>query len=235
MSESKLVHNTVELKVRDGSSMKGYFARPEGNAQCPGIVIFQEAFGVNDHIRDVANRFASLGYLALAPELFHRSGDDCTVAYNDLPKAMGELKKLTTEELEADAEAAFDYLNSLPGLKPGMLSCVGFCMGGRVAFIANSRLPFYRAASFYGGGMVPELLPRAAQLHAPQLLVWGGQDNHIGPEVRRAISDALYAAKRPHVAAEFSEAGHAFFCDQRPSYHAESARQAWALLLEFLK
>jgi carboxymethylenebutenolidase len=112
-------------------------------------------------------------------------------------------------------------------------------MGGRVAVLTNVVLPVSAAISFYGGGIAPNpfspgLLDRAGDLHAPQMLLWGGLDKHLGPEVTRAVTEAIRAAGKPFVNVEFSDADHGFFCDARSSYNPNAARQAWALVLTFL-
>jgi len=93
----------------------------------------------------------------------------------------------------------------------------------------------HAAASFYGGGIAPELVGRAGALHGPMLLIWGLLDKHIGAEQRKAVTDALDSARKPYVNLEFSSADHGFFCDERASYQAQAARQSWVLLLEFLR
>lgn len=108
-------------------------------------------------------------------------------------------------------------------------------MGGRASFVANSILPLRAAVSFYGGGIAPGLLDRASTQQAPLLLVWGGLDKHITPEHRKAVADALTAHQKTYVNVEFARADHGFFCDERASYEPHSARQAWALTLEFLR
>jgi carboxymethylenebutenolidase len=142
---------------------------------------------------------------------------------------------VTTETAEADIRAAYEWLRSNAEVKSGEISSVGFCMGGRVSFIANSVVRLRAAVSFYGGGIAPGLLDRAARLQAPSLFIWGGLDKNITPEHRRAVTDALRAEKKIYVNAEFSRADHGFFCDERAAYEPHSARQAWALTLEFLK
>jgi carboxymethylenebutenolidase len=112
---------------------------------------------------------------------------------------------------------------------------VGFCLGGRVSFIANSSVLLRAAVSFYGGGIAPGLLDRTSRLQAPSLFIWGSQDKHITPEHRRAVTDVLSAERKIYVNAEFSRADHGFFCDERAAYEPNSARQAWALTLEFLR
>jgi carboxymethylenebutenolidase len=108
-------------------------------------------------------------------------------------------------------------------------------MGGRASFLANSGLPLKAAISFYGGGIVPALLPRAAEQHGPILFFWGALDSHIPKEHVRAIIDAMQEAKKNYVSVEFSDANHAFFCDARPAYKEIAAKQAWELTLKFLE
>ena len=107
-------------------------------------------------------------------------------------------------------------------------------MGGRASFLANSALPLKAAISFYGGGLVPALLPRAAQQHAPILFFWGALDAHIPKDHVRAVIDAMQEAQKTYVSVEFSDANHAFFCDARPAYKESAAKQAWEMALKFL-
>jgi carboxymethylenebutenolidase len=234
MSELEIVKEKVELAVADGTRMGAYVARPKAGGPHPGLLVFQEAFGVNHHIRNVAERFAEQGYVAIAPELFHRTAPPgFEGSYTDFPAVMPHVQAVTTERAEADIRSAYDWLRS--SAKANEISSVGFCMGGRVSFIANSTVALRAAVSFYGGGIAPGLLDRTAKLQAPSLFIWGGMDKHITPEKRRAVTDALSAEKKIYVNAEFSRADHGFFCDERAAYEPHSARQAWALTLEFLR
>jgi carboxymethylenebutenolidase len=224
----------ITLHVADGTSMNAYVATPAEGGKLPGLLVFQEAFGVNAHIRDVAERFAKQGYVAIAPELFHRTGPGFEGSYTDFSTCMPHMQALTPENLIKDAEAAFDWLQKNPRVLPNSTASVGYCMGGRVSFLANSALPLKAAISYYGGGIAPALLPRAAQLHAPMLFFWGGLDTHIPPDQIRAVIDALKEANKTYVNVEFSDAGHGFSCDVRASYKETAARQAWDLSLRFL-
>lgn len=222
-----LMNNDTLITIADGTEMQAYVAWA-GQPLEKGLILLQEAFGVNDYIRRMADRFAALGYLAIAPELFHRTHPGFDADYvkkEGVAEAMGAV---TDEGLTADMQAAYDWLISqqVPKEKVAVL---GFCMGGRAAYLANATLPLAASASFYGGNIAPALLGRASELHGPQLLVWGGADAHILPEHRRAVADVLAEAGKPFVEANFSEAGHGFACDARSSYHAPSARQALAL------
>jgi carboxymethylenebutenolidase len=234
MSESEIVKEKVELAVADGTRMAAYVARPKDGGPHPGLLVFQEAFGVNHHIRNVAERFAAEGYVAIAPELFHRTAPPgFEGSYTDFPAVMPHVRAVTTETAEADVRSAYEWLRS--SAKVNEISSVGFCMGGRVSFIANSIVALRAAVSFYGGGIAPGLLDRTTKLQAPSLFIWGGMDKHIPPEQRRAVTDALSAEKKLYVNAEFSRADHGFFCDERAAYEPHSAKQAWALTLEFLR
>jgi carboxymethylenebutenolidase len=236
MGEAAIVKEKVELAVADGTRMAAYVAHPEHKGPHAGLLVFQEAFGVNHHIRSVAERFAAEGYVAIAPELFHRTAaPGFEGSYTDFAAVMPHLQAVTPETAEADIRSAYEWLRSNAQVKAGEISSVGFCMGGRVSFIANSVVGLRAAVSFYGGGIAPGLLGRASRLQAPSLFIWGGLDKHITPEHRRAVTDALSEQKKIFVNAEFSRADHGFFCDERAAYEPHSAQQAWALTLEFLR
>ena len=225
---------TITVGVAGESAMQAFVARPRDAGPHPGLLLFQEAFGVNAHIRDVAGRCAAAGYNTVAPELFHRTGPGFEGDYDDFESVRPHMAGLTIEGLEADIRATYQWLTQDPSTDPGRIVAVGFCLGGRVAFLANLVVPLAASASFYGRGIAPELLPRLGALHGPTLCAWGGQDQHIGLANPRALADALIAAGKTHVHVEFSDAGHGFYCDARKSYHPAAAREAWALTLDFL-
>jgi len=229
----------LTLNVADGTAMRAYAARPQDTNPHSGLLVYHEAFGVNAHIRDVTERFARHGYIAVSPELFHRTAPGFEGAYNNFEAAKPQVMALTHQNLEADVRSAYGWLRAEPATQGQPIACVGFCMGGRVAFLTNAVLPVSASISFYGGGIAPNpyssgLLDRAGQLHAPQMLVWGGLDKHLGPENTRAVTETLRAAGKPFVNVEFSDADHGFFCDARASYNPNAARQAWVLALSFL-
>jgi len=223
----------LSVPVSDGGEMRVFVARPQKSDKVPAILVFQEAFGVNAHIRDVTQRFANLGYLAAAPELYHRIEPGFEGRYDDFNSVRALMSKLTNEGLEADTRATFELLSSDKTCN-GRFASIGFCMGGRVSYIANSILPLSAAVSFYGGGIAPALLDRAARQNAPILLFWGGLDKHIGEDQRSAVRGALTNASKPFAETLFSFADHGFFCDQRASYNPDATRDAWALTISFL-
>jgi carboxymethylenebutenolidase len=218
----------ISLPVAEGA-MRAYVARP-ASANGSGILVLQEAFGVNAHIRDLADRFAAAGYRALAPELFHRTAPGFEGDYADFSAAMPHLQAMTPAGMEADLRAGAAWL---AGQGAARIVAAGFCLGGRVAVRAAGVIPLAAAASFYGGNWerMGDLLPRA---QCPLLLAWGDRDDHIPVDDRARIAARLRAEGKSFVEVTFSGAGHGFLCDARAAYHAPSANMAWPLLLAFL-
>jgi carboxymethylenebutenolidase len=233
MSES---NGYVFVDVGDGSNIALYVARPAGAVKAPVVIVLQEAFGLNGHIRAIAERCAREGYVAVAPELFHRSAEHgFEGSYDNFETVVQHYMATTESGLDADLQATLRWLRSDPQCDAGRIAALGFCMGGRAAFLANAVLPLRAAVSFYGGGIVPTYLSRATQQHGPLLLIWGGLDAHIDLAQRRAIADALREAQKNFVELEYSQADHGFFCDERESYNHEAATESWALTLQFLR
>jgi carboxymethylenebutenolidase len=229
----------VTLSADDGSSMRAYVARPEG-APRAGLIVFQEIFGVNSHIRDVTERFAREGYLAIAPELFHRSGPGFESGYTDIMPGVGHMQQMTDAGLAADIRAAFDWLQGSTSEKKIRTAAVGFCMGGRAATVAAMTVPLACAVSYYGGGIAPSpfgpgILDRLKDLQAPVMFYWGGLDGMIKPESVKMVADAMRAANKPFSSVEFSHADHGFFCDERASHNVNAATESWPLTLAYLK
>ena len=218
--------------------MRAYVAHPEGTPRA-ALLVFQEAFGVNAHIRDVTDRFAREGYLSISPELFHRTAPGLEAGYTNFPEVMPHLQALTDAGLAADIEASYQWLKNGEA-KNLSIGATGYCMGGRTSIQAALTVPLQCAVSYYGGGiapspMFPNLLDRLKDLQAPALFFWGGLDAHIGPDAVQAVTSTLDAAQKDYINVVFSKADHGFFCDARASYNAVAAKQAWSLTLEFLK
>jgi len=219
--------------------MRAYVARPAGTPKA-GLIVFQEAFGVNAHIRDVTERFAREGYLAIAPEMFHRTAPGLEAGYTDFGAVMPHMQALKDPSLEADMHATWDWLKNGSGFPSLSISAIGYCMGGRCACHASIILPLASAVSYYGGGIAPSpffpsLIDRVKDLQAPMMFFWGGLDQHIGPDQVQAVNSALREAKKSYVNVEFSFADHGFFCDERASFNAPAAAESWALTLTFLR
>ncbi len=147
--------NNISLNVSDGTTMPCYVARPQGATPTAGIIVFQEAFGVNHHIRDLTERFAREGYVAIAPALFHRTDPNFEAGYENFDPIRPHMMALTVDGEAADAKAAFDWLVSPEGGNVANVGTSGYCMGGMVSFLADATLPVKASASYYGGGIAP--------------------------------------------------------------------------------
>jgi carboxymethylenebutenolidase len=225
----------VNLKVSDGTTMQAYVTMPEGNAKLPGIILGQEAFGVNGHIREVSDRLAKEGYVVIAPELFHRTAPaGFEGGYTDFAALAPHFQGITLDGMTADLKACYDWLQQQSNVNPAKIGSIGFCMGGRVAFIANAVLPLSASVSYYGG-RTAEIADMAKDLHGPQLFFWGGLDKHITQEQIDTIINAVKKANKPYTNVVISYADHAFNCDARPSYNKQAAAEAWAMTLAFFK
>jgi len=228
--------NSLVLTAADGTQLHAYVARPQASGPAPGIILFQEAFGVNGHIRNVADRLAAAGYVVVAPELFHRTAaPGLEIPYSEFAtQAMPHYQAITPEGLNQDIKAAYDWLQNQDDVQKDKIGGIGFCLGGQVAFRANAVLPLAAAVSYYGGG-THTITDLAKDLHAPHLFFWGGLDQHISQENIKQVTDAVDAAGKPYINTVISYADHGFNCDERPSYNKDAAAEAWALTLAFFK
>jgi carboxymethylenebutenolidase len=216
--------------------MNVYDAEPASTAR-GAVIVIQEAFGVTDHIEDVCRRLAVAGYRAVAPHLFHRSGDP-VIAYDDMQAVMPHLGQLSAEGLETDLEASLEYLRGL-GFDDAQLGIVGFCMGGSVVVLAAARHALGAAVTFYGGGVntgrfgMPPLIELAPDLQTPWLGLFGDNDQSIPVDQVEALRAAAKNAKVPTEVVRYPEAEHGFHCDARGSYHETCAKDAWTRTLNW--
>jgi carboxymethylenebutenolidase len=205
---------------------------PEGTPR-RGVVVLQEAFGVNDHLVDVCERFAAEGYLAVAPHLFHREGDDdLTFSYDDIGSARATMANFTAEGLLADVDAALAHLAGA-GVAPEATGVVGFCMGGTVTLAVTARRDVGAGVTFYGAGVregrfgLRPLVEEAAELRAPWLGLFGDEDASIPVDEVEELGQAAVTSGQEVEVVRYEDAGHGFHCDARGSYHEPSARDAW--------
>ena len=201
-----------------------------------GVIVVQEAFGVNDHIEDVCGRFAAEGWLTVAPHLFHRSGDPKlaypTQAYTNMDEILLHVSQLTMDGVLADMDAALDHLAGAD-IPPARVGVVGFCLGGSVTLITTASRDIGAGVTFYGGGLkegrfdFPPLLEMAPQLRAPWLGLFGDLDTGIPVADVEELRTAAAASGQVTEIVRYPDAGHGFHCDARESYHAASAHDAW--------
>lgn len=217
---------TVELTTSDGHRLDAYVAEP---AQ-PGkgsIVVIQEIFGVNNHIRNVCDRFAAEGYRAIAPALFDRQqrGFECGYTPADMHKAFAMVVDPQIRLYLLDAAAAIEYAQT-----EGPVSIVGFCLGGSVAYGSAATIPGLASAVCYYGGHIKFLMDQPPM--CPTLMHFGSQDEHIPLEDIQRIQQARGADATIHI---YEGAEHGFNCDERSSFNEAASKLAWSRTLEWIE
>jgi len=220
----------VQLMAQDGIECPAYVAQPAGTA-LGAVVVMQEIFGVNSHIRSVADGFAQQGYLAIAPHAFHRIQPNVELGYGPDDIAQGRELKAAAEALPAPGVMA-DITSAImfgAGSTGGKVAIVGYCWGGLLVWRSACQLTGLSAAvAYYGGGMTSAEEARRQAL-CPVLCHFGEQDHAIPLDGVKAFAQA-----QPHVEVHTYAAQHGFNCDQRGSYDAEAARLAQERTLAFL-
>ena len=212
---------------------------PSGIGKVPGIVILMEAYGVNEHFRKLTERLSVWGMVALTPDLYHRLPKERrVVTYEDRETAMNNLSRLKDDETKEDIERALKILKDDPAVDSSRIAVVGFCMGGRLAFLASEWFSkdIHCAVSFYGGGIgaskghfpgqteIP--LSEVSKIEAQLLLFYGEKDGFIPSEERQKISETLEKAGKNFRIVTYPGADHGFYCEDRAAYHPASARAA---------
>jgi carboxymethylenebutenolidase len=213
---------TLTLTAKDGHKLGAYRADPSGKPR-GAIVVIQEIFGVNHHMRNVTDSFAKQGYVAVSPALFDRAEKGIELGYDQKSIEAGrEIRgKVPLDGTLADLQAAIDYAKQF-----GKVGVVGYCWGGGLAFLAATRLPGTAAAVGYYGGLVAAHAEEKPKV--PVLLHFGDQDQSI------PMSDVEKVKKaRPEVPVHVYHAGHGFSCDERASYNAEASKTALERTLKF--
>jgi len=223
--------STVQLNTSDGK-MDAYVAQPKNSGNYPGVVVIQEAFGVNDQIKKVTDRIAAEGYVAIAPDVYHRESERI-IAYSEMPKAIAAMQRVVDGKAMEDVGAAIAHLKSQSNVKAGSVGVIGFCMGGRLTYLAaeHHASDVKCAVPYYGGGISmgnPSPLSRTKEIKCPMYLFFGAKDQLIPKEHVDQIKAELTANKVPFQLEVYPDAGHGFFCDDRAmSYNEGAAKDAW--------
>lgn len=236
---------TRSISIPNGDlQIKAYFAEPDGTGQFPAVIVIQEIFGVNSHIRAVTERFAQAGYVAIAPAIYQRQAPDFETGYTPEDVQLGRKYKEQTqvEELLSDIRSTISYLQAQPNVKPEAIGCIGFCFGGHVAYLAATLPGIKATASFYGAG-ITNWCPgngRPTITYTPEIkgtidAFFGMQDASIPAEQVDQIEAELKKFQIPHQIHRYANAEHGFFCDQRSSYNPEAAADAWNRVQELFQ
>ncbi len=226
---------SANVKTPDGT-MPAHVARPKGaSGTLPAVIVVQEAFGLNHNIREIAERIAAEGYQAMAPNFYYREGGKA-VGYGELPEAIGLMTRWTDAQVVTDVRAAVAALQSDSGVKADRIGMIGFCMGGRVSFLAACESPAIRAAvPFYGGAIAGQQFTPGAvapvslvdKMRGAVQLHFGEKDAYIPLPVVEEIRQALQRAGKDSEVHIYKGAGHGFFCQERADYNEEAAKLAW--------
>jgi carboxymethylenebutenolidase len=235
--------DTITITSGD-QQIPAYLVEPSRQGTFGGVVVLQEVFGVNSHIREVTERLAGAGYVAIAPHIYHRQAPGFEVGYEEADLELGRQYKLGTkaDELLSDVQGAIDYLYSRPNVAQTGVGCIGFCFGGHVAYLAATLPEVKATACFYGAGITSSTpggdeptLSLTPKIDGTLYGFFGEQDPLISLEEVDQIEAALTHHQIPHRIVRYPEATHGFFCDQRYSYNPAAAKDAWEQVLNLFK
>ncbi|BAZ32414.1 dienelactone hydrolase [Cylindrospermum sp. NIES-4074] len=236
---------TSYVKVGNGDlQIDAYLAEPASEGSFPAVIVIQEIFGVNIHIRETTEKLAKEGYVAIAPTLFQRTAPGFEGGYTpeDVQQGRKYKEQTTAEEILSDIKAAIAYLRSLPNVNGDAIGSIGFCFGGHVVYLAATLPDIKATASFYGGG-IPTSTPgggeptitRTSEIKGPIYAFFGTEDKGIPLKDTEQIEAELKKHLIPHAIFRYVGAEHGFFCDHRASYNLEAATDAWQKVLELFQ
>lgn len=229
----------------DKTPVNGYLTRPQSGGPFPAMIVIHEAGGLGDHIKDVANRFANLGYLALGVDLYTREGEPPPTG--DLQALMARLFSMNDETVLGDLEGAADFLLARDDVNE-KIGCIGFCMGGRYTLLFACSTDKLSAAIDCWGGFIDRAtaderstpqrptppLELAADVRCALYAAIGAEDHNPSPEVGERLREALAQSVNETIVDVYDGAGHAFFADYRPTYRPEPAAKLWERIVLFL-
>ena len=233
---------TVGKNIEIAKDLPGYYVSPTGTGKFPAVIVLMEAFGLNQWCRSICDRLAQSGFVAIAPDFYRGT----TYAYTDGPGAIAKLKSLKDDAIMSDVGNSIEFLAGKPEVNANGIGVIGFCMGGRYAFLTNATYPtkIKAAICFYGGGIdaVPgnplgqkSLLSQVDAMQAPIMLMYGADDQMIAADEHGRVATALSKAKKRYILNLFPKAGHGFMSDRRENYAPEAAAEAWIMTTGFFK
>lgn len=240
------LNTSVKMEPRVGKTIQiakglpGYYVTPTGTGKFPAVIVLMEAFGLNNWCKSICNRLAQSGFAAIAPDFYRGT----TYEYTDVAGAIGKLKSLNDDAIMSDVSKSLDFLAGKSEINANGIGVIGFCMGGRYAFLTNAVYPskIKAAVSFYGGGIdatagnplgQKSILDRTPTMQSPIMLVYGSEDQLIAADEHGRVAAALSKAKKRYILNLFPKAGHGFMSDRRENYAPEAAAEAWMMTTGF--
>ncbi|MDB9312428.1 dienelactone hydrolase family protein [Spirulina sp. CS-785/01] len=237
-----LALDTQTVQVRNGDlQIEAYLAQPRSNDTHPAVIVIQEIFGVNDHIKEVTERIAQQGYTAIAPAIYQRTAPGFQVGYDEEGFKLGREHKnqTTADQLLSDIQSTINYLKTLPNVKKDGFGTIGFCFGGHVVYLAATLPEIKATASFYGAGIATltpgggePTLTRTKDINGTIYCFFGKEDSLIPLEQTDQIEAELQKQNISHQIFRYDGAGHGFFCDHREAYRQDAAQDAWEKVLQ---
>lgn len=230
---------TIQYPSQDGTPINAYYSRPVESGRRGGVVVIMEAFGLNDHIKDVARRFAEAGYLAIAPDMYTREGSPDE---GNMDSVIQTMFSVPDTQAMADLDGAAAYLRSQSDSN-GKVGAIGFCSGGRYTLMFGCKGANVNACVDSAGGFIIqdehteqrpvspiEMIPT---LQCPLLGLFGEEDANPSPDHAARLQEELDKHGKSYELVMYRNAGHAFFADYRPSYRAAPAQDMWHRTLQF--
>lgn len=226
--------------IQISKDLPGYYVTPAGTGKFPAVVVLMEAFGLNQWCKSICDRLAKSGFAAIAPDFYRGK----TYAYTDVAGAITKLKSLNDDAIMSDVGKSLDFLAGKSEVNANGIGVIGFCMGGRYAFLSNAVYPtkIKAAISFYGGGIdanpgnplgQKSLLDRVSTMQSPIMLMYGSEDQLIAADEHARVAAALSTAKKRYILNLFPKAGHGFMSDRRENYSPEAEAEAWMMTTGF--
>ena len=221
----------------DGSTMRLHVSAPNGGGPFPALVVIQHQSGVDEFIQGMTQKLADSGFVAAAPDLYHRDGPNCPDDMRTRSTRLGDRRVI------ADVGATVDFLKQYHGVDAKRIGIIGFCMGGRIVYLMAAANPAFKAAvTFYPGNTgrawgrdIPSPLQRTAEIHCPLQGHFGDDDKNPSPDDRVKLDGELTQHGKPHEFFAYANAGHAFMDHTKDSYRQAAAETAWPRALEFLR
>jgi len=223
-----------KIKV-DDASMGLYVSLPEGPGPFPAMVVLQHREGVDEFVQEMTRRLAREGYVAVAPELYHRDGPECR------DDGATRAKRIQDANIIKDVNSSLSYLEGHPSVQPGGVGILGFCQGGRGSYLMAGVSPSFKAAVVYYGGNTftargegPSPFERTKEIHCPIMGHFGEEDENPSPEDVRRLDAELTKYNKAHQFHSYPGAGHAFMNFSASSYRAQADQTSWPRTLEFI-